>query len=138
MKEKDAKRCYKTRLAGRSPKGTGVASKKMFFTTLLCGIASCALTACDIASCAVTVRDFSYAGTADTSSTVFGRENPFRELTCVQNGITKKIVYDYTDPETGVHYLIYSEDQYNAGMGGITPRLNPDGSTMVEQTEKGE
>lgn len=27
MKEKDAKRCYKTRLAGRSPKGTGVASK---------------------------------------------------------------------------------------------------------------
>lgn len=128
MKEKDAKRCYKTRLAGRSPKGTGVASKKMFLTALLCGTAFCALTACD----------FSYAGTADTSSTVVGRENPFRELTCVQNGITKKIVYDYTDPETGVHYLIYSEDQYNAGMGGITPRLNPDGSTMVEKTEKGE
>lgn len=81
MKEKDAKRCYKTRLAGRSPKGTGVASKKMFFTALLCGTAFCALTACD----------FSYAGTADTSSTVAGRENPFRELTCVQNGITKRL-----------------------------------------------
>lgn len=115
-------------LAWRSPKKMGSTSKKMFFTALLCGTAFCALTACD----------FSYAGTADTSSTVVGRENPFRELTCVQNGITKKIVYDYTDPETGVHYLIYSEDQYNAGMGGITPRLNPDGSTMVEKTEKGE
>lgn len=86
--------------------------------------------------CALTACDFSYAGTADTSSTVVGRENPFRELTCVQNGITKKIVYDYTDPETGVHYLIYSEDQYNAGMGGITPRLNPDGSTMVEKRKR--
>lgn len=116
------------RLAWRSPKKMGSTPKKMLFTALLCGTAFCALTACD----------FSYAGTADTSSTVFGRENPFRELTCVQNGITKKIVYDYTDPETGVHYLIYSEDQYNAGMGGITPRLNPDGSTMVEKTEKGE
>ena len=120
MEEKDLKRSHKTWLAGRSPERTGIASKKMFFTALL--------TACD----------FSYAGTADTSSTVVGHEKPFRELTCVQNGITKKIIYDYTDPETGVHYLIYSEDQYNAGMGGITPRLNPDGSTMVEKTEKGE
>lgn len=128
MKEKDSKRCHMARLAWRSPKKMGSTPKKMFFTALLCGTAFCALTACD----------FSYAGTADTSSTVVGRENPFRELTCVQNGITKKIVYDYTDPETGVHYLIYSEDQYNAGMGGITPRLNPDGSTMVEKTEKGE
>jgi len=128
MEEKDSKRCDKTWLAWRSPERTGSTPKKMFFTALLCGTAFCALTACN----------FSYAGTADTGSTVVGRENPFRELTCVQNGITKKIVYDYTDPETGVHYLIYSEDQYNAGMGGITPRLNPDGSTMVEKTEKGE
>ena len=134
MKEKDAKRCYKTRLAGRSPEGTGGAVKKMFFAALLCGITSFALTACD----------FSYAGTvdtgtADTSTAVTGRENPFRELTrVIDSSMTKKVVYDYTDPETGVHYLIYSECQYKAGMGGITPRLNPDGSIMVEKTEKGE
>ena len=42
-------------------------------------------------------------------------------------------VYDYVDPETGVHYLIYSHKSYNAGMGGIAPRLNPDGSIMVEK-----
>lgn len=42
-------------------------------------------------------------------------------------------VYDYVDPETGVHYLIYSHKSYNAGMGGITPRLNPDGSIMIEK-----
>lgn len=129
MKEKDAKRCYKTRLAGRSPEGTGGASKKMFFTALLCGIASCALTACGSP----------YVRTVDAGSTVVGTENPFRELTrVIDSSITKKVVYDYTDPETGVHYLIYSEDQYKAGMGGITPRLNPDGSIMVEKTEKGE
>lgn len=101
----------------------------MFFTALLCGTAFCTLTACN----------FSYAGTADAGSTVVGHEKPFRELTRVINSsVTKQVVYDYTDPETGVHYLIYSEDQYNAGMGGITPRLNPDGSIMVEKTEKGE
>lgn len=46
-------------------------------------------------------------------------------------------VYDYVDPETGVHYLIYSHKSYNAGMGGITPRLNPDGSIMVDEVKGG-
>lgn len=43
-------------------------------------------------------------------------------------------VYDYVDPETGVHYLIYSQDAGYAGMGGMTPRLNADGSLMVDET----
>lgn len=47
-------------------------------------------------------------------------------------------VYDYVDPETGVHYLIYSHKSYNAGMGGITPRLNPDGSIMVDEVKGGD
>lgn len=129
MKEKDAKRCYKTRPAGRSPERVRSTLKKMFFTALLCGVTSCALTACGSP----------YVRTVDAGSTVVGTENPFRELTrVIDSNITKKVVYDYTDPETGVHYLIYSEDQYKAGMGGITPRLNPDGSIMVEKTEKGE
>ena len=41
-------------------------------------------------------------------------------------------VYDYIDPDSGVHYLIYTHKAYNAGMGGITPRLNPDGSIMID------
>ncbi len=47
-------------------------------------------------------------------------------------------VYDYVDPDTGVHYLIYTHKAYNAGMGGITPRLNPDGSIMVDEVEGGD
>lgn len=128
MKEKDSKKCHITQLAGRSPEESGSTLKKMFFAVLLCGIVSFALTACD----------FPYARTADTGNTVAGDMDIFRELTCVSNSsITKKVVYDYTDPETGVHYLIYSEDQYHAGMGGITPRLNPDGSIMVEKRKRG-
>lgn len=38
-------------------------------------------------------------------------------------------VYDYVDPGTGVHYLIF----YGYRKGGITPRLNPDGSIMIEK-----
>ena len=45
----------------------------------------------------------------------------------------KDCVYDYTDPETGVHYLIYSDTAVRGAMGGITPRLNADGSVMVDE-----
>ncbi len=38
-------------------------------------------------------------------------------------------VCDYVDPDTGVHYLIF----YGYRKGGIAPRLNPDGSVMVEK-----
>ena len=41
-------------------------------------------------------------------------------------------VYDWVDPDTGVHYLIYSYMSYGAGTGGITPRLTRDGHYMVD------
>ena len=40
-------------------------------------------------------------------------------------------VYEWIDKDTGVHYLIYSETSGYAGHGGMTPRLNADGSIMV-------
>lgn len=40
-------------------------------------------------------------------------------------------VFIWTDEDTGVQYIIYREKLYNAGFGGITPRLNPDGSLYV-------
>lgn len=102
--------------------------KKTLLATLLCGIAFYMLAACG-SSYTDAATNTSYAATEHT--------DPFRELTCVSSGgMEKKVVYDYTDPETGVHYLIYSEHQYSSGMGGITPRLNPDGSTMVEEKKQ--
>lgn len=41
-------------------------------------------------------------------------------------------IYEFIDSETGVHYWIYSHGQGNGGMGGMTPRLNADGSIMVD------
>lgn len=38
---------------------------------------------------------------------------------------------EWTDEDTGVQYIIYREKFYNAGFGGITLRLNPDGSLYV-------
>lgn len=40
-------------------------------------------------------------------------------------------IYIWTDEDTGVQYIIYSEAGYRKGFGGITPRLNPDGSLYV-------
>lgn len=40
-------------------------------------------------------------------------------------------VFIWTDEDTGVQYIIYREKLYSAGFGGITPRLNPDGSLYV-------
>lgn len=43
-------------------------------------------------------------------------------------------IYIITDPETGVQYLVYSHREHlDAGMGGITPRLNADGTIMVSE-----
>ena len=43
----------------------------------------------------------------------------------------------WTDEETGVEYVIYSHSSNGyTGMGGITPRLNADG-TLYHPTEKG-
>ena len=40
----------------------------------------------------------------------------------------------WTDKETGVEYIIYSNVNGYAGQGGITPRLNADGTLF--HTEK--
>ncbi len=50
-------------------------------------------------------------------------------------------IYIWTDEDTGVQYIVYREKLYNAGFGGITPRLNPDGSlcgieATTENTEQ--
>lgn len=44
----------------------------------------------------------------------------------------------WTDKETGVQYVIYDRGAGYAGMGGITPRLNADGTLYTDHpTEKG-
>lgn len=51
------------------------------------------------------------------------------------DGTTSKIynddVYEFIDPDTGVHYWVYSHTARYGGMGGMTPRLNSDGTVMV-------
>lgn len=52
-------------------------------------------------------------------------------------GSTSKInnddIYEFVDPDTGVHYWIYSHKTKTGygGMGGMTPRLNSDGTVMI-------
>lgn len=36
-------------------------------------------------------------------------------------------IYEFIDPDTGVHYWIYAYGE----TGGMTPRLNSDGTVMV-------
>lgn len=49
----------------------------------------------------------------------------------VRETSNSSIVEDFVDPKTGVHYLLF-ERRYR---GGITPRLNADGTIMVTPTE---
>lgn len=46
--------------------------------------------------------------------------------------ISDKNVYEYIDDETGVHYLVFSSDFG----GGVTPRLNSDGTIMVDEVQQ--
>ena len=45
---------------------------------------------------------------------------------------------EFVDPDTGVHYLMYSDYNYlyKVGSSGITPRLNSDGTIMVTPKEE--
>jgi hypothetical protein len=45
-------------------------------------------------------------------------------------------VFNFTDPETGVCYLIFKDQCGYGGMGGITPRYNADGSIMVVDVDR--
>lgn len=53
------------------------------------------------------------------------------------SGTTSKIynsdIYEFVDPDTGIHYWIYSHKAGYSGMGGMTPRLNSDGSIMCDK-----
>ena len=40
-------------------------------------------------------------------------------------------IFEFVDPDTGIHYWIYSHKVGYGGMGGMTPRLNSDGTVMV-------
>lgn len=42
------------------------------------------------------------------------------------------IMYEITDSETGVHYLIYVRFVHSVG-GSITPRLNSEGTVMCDK-----
>lgn len=69
---------------------------------------------------------------------VFGvsKDNPetTQEMTSLSAFGYEDNIYDYVDPDTGVHYLVYCGYR----KGGITPRLNPDGSIMVDEMEGGD
>lgn len=59
-----------------------------------------------------------------------------------EKDMTKKIQDKYTfiitDEETGVQYIVYREKVGWAGMGGITPRYNSDGTLHTVNDKAGE
>ena len=69
----------------------------------------------------------------------FTLENNKEEISGETTSISElpnEYVYEYIDAQTGVHYLVYSRKSGNAGMGGMTPRLNADGTIMVTEIKK--
>lgn len=57
------------------------------------------------------------------------------ESTSIKTKESNSNIRIWTDEETGVQYVIYKEKVYKGGLGGITPRLNADGTLYT--TEKG-
>lgn len=52
----------------------------------------------------------------------------------IESSSDDKYIKIWTDEETGVQYVIYNENHGTSAMGGITPRLNADG-TLYRLTE---
>ena len=47
-------------------------------------------------------------------------------------------IFIWTDEETGVQYVVYGELHGQSGAGGITPRLNADGTLYVTPESENE
>ena len=70
------------------------------------------------------------------ATTLIGCSSPTGVETTKDNNIEKiynSDIYEFIDPDTGVHYWIYSHKAGYGGMGGMTPRLNPDGTVMITE-----
>lgn len=70
------------------------------------------------------------------TTTLTGCSNLTGVETTKDNNIEKiynSDIYEFIDPDTGVHYWIYSHKAGYGGMGGMTPRLNPDGTVMITE-----
>jgi lipoprotein len=77
----------------------------------LCGLVMCFLLCTALVGCSVSEIE-----TTDNAS-----------ITEIRN----PSIYEFVDKDTGVHYWIYSQRLTKGGMGGITPRLNSDGTVMT-------
>jgi hypothetical protein len=53
------------------------------------------------------------------------------------NDIQEKRTFIITDEDTGVQYIVYREKYGYAGMGGITPRYNSDGTLHTVNDKEG-
>lgn len=64
-------------------------------------------------------------------------QNPTNSTSPTLSERIDKRIFIWTDTETGVQYIVYKDGAGYQGMGGITPRLNADGTLYVVETEKG-
>lgn len=69
---------------------------------------------------------------AATINEDFSPKDFFKNNTNVES-TDDDLIYLWTDEGTGVQYVIYREKCAYAGFGGITPRLNPDGSLYIAE-----
>lgn len=60
------------------------------------------------------------------SSVAFSQE---AEIQTTEN----QFIFVWTDPDTKIQYIVYREKSGYAGFGGITPRLNTDGSLYISE-----
>ena len=90
---------------------------KKIICCVLCACVCMSLTGCDIV-----VKD------AESSRKEYKDAESSRKE---YKSVSDNDICEFVDPDTGVHYWIYSHSGYRAGMGGMTPRLASDGSVMV-------
>ena len=80
-----------------------------------------------------TILTFSLVGCSVPEGTETSNEGTETSNSGATSNIYNNDIYEFVDPDTGVHYWIYSHSEGYSGMGGMTPRLNSDGSIMCDK-----
>lgn len=108
---------------------------KNTLTTGLMGILAAAIFVSMPLLCTGCSASENSTGDTTTGASVVVAEGIPAEMTepqrTLQEDVNDTHISVWTDPETGVQYIVYSRKRGEAGIGGITPRLNADGSLCV-------
>lgn len=102
--------------------------KKKLIVTIIVLLFAVLLTGCSSEEAQKNAESFQSGLNSAIGDSLFNNSQN-DEIQAIEN----QYIFIWTDPDTKIQYIVYREKLGYAGFGGITPRLNADGSLYISK-----